>query len=85
VLLLQVVVLKPFDLRVLDEGERGAHLLVVADNQDLFAAQQGREFLDIRLRGFVHDDEVEGPNLARQLFGDAPGRHDPARNCAIAL
>ncbi len=78
-------VLEAVDLGVLDERRRRADLLVVADHQHLASAQQRRHLADVGLRGLVHDDEVEGAELSRQLLGDAPGRHDPAGDRAIAL
>ena len=53
--------------------------------ENLLPAQQRGDLADVRLRGLVHDDQIESPDLAGQLLRDTPCGHDPARNCAIAL
>jgi hypothetical protein len=79
---LEEAVLEAVELRGLDEGRRRAHLLVVADHKDLLAAQKRRQLADVRLRGFIHDHEVEGAEPAGQLLRHAPRRHDPAREAS---
>jgi hypothetical protein len=44
-----------------------ADLFVIPNHQDFLSAQKRRDFLDIRLRGFIHDHEVEGAGAERKV------------------
>ena len=73
------------DLRARHECGFGRHLLVVADHQDLLAAQDRRQRPQIGLAGLVDDHEIKSAERRRQRFRHPRVAHDPARHRGLGV
>src|SRR5262245_59955847 len=65
------------------ERRSRADLAVVADDQDVFATEQCRQFGHVRLGRFVNDDKIQHAEVGWELLGHAPSWHDPAGNSVV--